>query len=116
MSSRTKWYTDNSGPATLATSGAVAIDLGRGDCNMDRSVRVPADEAIKCPQCDAEGWMSARAGAFDGLCGSRWFELGGIETSRQCLLLEHRLDAIDERDYRISELERMLADLMVVAA
>ena len=109
MSSRTNWYSETSGPATLATSGTVAIDLTRGDCNMDRSVRVPADEAIKCPLCDAAGWPSARAGAFEGTCGSRWFEMGGIETTPACLLLEHRLDVIDELLFENRELRGEVA-------
>jgi len=110
VSSRTNWYTENSGPATLATSGTVAIDLGRGDCNMDRSVRVPADEAIRCPQCGAAGSMSVmRAGAFDGACGSRWYEMGGIDSTPACLLLEYRRDVIDELRFELSEMRGEVA-------
>jgi len=100
---RTNWYTENSGPATLGTSGTVADDLMRGVRMTDSSVRVPYDDAPRCPQCDVPGWHSAaRSGAYDGHCGSRWYDEGGIDTGRACMFLEQRRDLIEELRFELA--------------
>jgi len=57
-----------------------------------------------------------REGVFFGPCGSRWHELGEIETGAACLVIEHLRDLLAEKDFRIAELEALLAGAGVEVA
>ena len=97
-------------PRDASTSGAMAIDLVRGDCKMNGTRRVPGVATPTCPQCSTQGTNSTiRDGYFLGPCGSRWSEMGGIETGAACLVIEHLRDVIDELRFENAELRGEVA-------
>lgn len=107
---RANTYTYGSGAAQLATADPVASTAKDGIHMSDSTVRVPYDEAVRCPQCSTQGTHSTiRDGYFLGPCGSRWSEMGGIETGAACLVIEHLRDVIDELRFENAELRGEVA-------
>lgn len=91
----------------VASTTALRDRNSQEESDMQKlSERDPDMDRVQCPQCGAPGFASTiRVGAFQGQCGSRWFELGGIETSAACLWIEYQRDQIDELAARVAELD-----------
>jgi len=110
MNVRANWYAYGSGAAQLATADPVASTAKDGIHMSDSTVRVPYDEAVRCPQCSTQGTHSTiREGVFFGPCGSRWHELGGIETGAACLIIEYLRDRVEELEFALKRVDGVAA-------